>query len=120
MKVCVILLLFQGRPGEGWEPAVLNNQVEFKFLRQAQRGLSHDRSYYLGSSTVSGPGTNIDLNAYNANSNGGNLMILIMIIIFLNNLMIYIMIMTKSCDNDIPDDINIPHVICIIHFNFKT
>ena len=35
----------------GWGPAVLNNQAELDFIRQAQRWLSDDRSYWIGGST---------------------------------------------------------------------
>ena len=55
---------------EGWGPAVLNDQTELDFIREAQRGLSHDKSYWIGGSTNSGPWSFIDLREYRTNDSG--------------------------------------------------
>ena len=63
-----------------WEPAVLNNQTELDFIRIAQKGLSHDRSYWIGGSTNSEPWSIIDLNdQYNIDSNAGNLIVIFLL-----------------------------------------
>ena len=49
--------------GDGWVPAILNTQVETDFIRQAQKGLTDDRSYWIGGSTNTESGSIIDLNA---------------------------------------------------------
>ena len=76
LKVYIILFFFPGRLGAGWAPAVLNSQVELDFIKEAQKGLSHDRSYWIGGSTDSGAGSNITFSNYNTNSNGGNLTVI--------------------------------------------
>ena len=37
--------------GDGWSPAVINDRMEFNFIREAQRGLTDNRSYWIGGST---------------------------------------------------------------------
>ena len=38
--------------GNGWNLTYLNDQAEYEFIREAQRGLSHDRSYWIGGGYV--------------------------------------------------------------------
>ena len=56
--------------GDGWAPAVLNNQVETNFIKQTQKGLSNDRSYWIGGSTDTESGSVIDLGRYITDSTG--------------------------------------------------
>ena len=62
----------------GWEPAVLDARAELDFIRQAQRGLSHDRSYWIGGSTDSQPWSNTTSLYQYRTSNSGNLKLIIM------------------------------------------
>ena len=50
--------------GEGWAPAVLNSRAELNFLKQAQKGFSDDRSYWLGGCTSTQPWSIINLSKY--------------------------------------------------------
>ena len=50
--------------GRGWGVAVLDNQVEADFIRQAQRGIDDLRSYWISGSTNTTHGTVIDFSSY--------------------------------------------------------
>ena len=52
--------------GGGWEPAVLDNEVELDFIKEAQKGLSHFRSYWIGGSTTVDTGNQIEFSEYSA------------------------------------------------------
>ena len=55
----------------GWTPAVVDTRAELDFIRQAQRGLSHDRSYWIGGSTDSPPWSTTNyLNQYRTSDMG--------------------------------------------------
>ena len=60
--------------GGGWIPVRLTDQEELNFIRVAQRGLSDDRSYWIGGSTASARRTIIDYTTqYNTSVYAGNL-----------------------------------------------
>ena len=60
--------------GIGWAIARLNDQAEFDFIRQAQRGWSHDRSYFIGGRCAASrdvcldPGASFDFSNYSADA----------------------------------------------------
>ena len=55
----------------GFEPAVLNNQAEHNFIRQAQKGFSNDRTYWISGSTNAGINTIFDFqNSYLPGNSG--------------------------------------------------
>ena len=58
--------------GDGWAPTVLNDQREVDFIKAAQKGLSDSRSYWIGGSISSEPGSIASLNEYNTDENSGN------------------------------------------------
>ena len=62
-----MLYYFQGTGGS---PAVLNDQMELDFIRQAQRGLSDAKSYWIGGSTNAEPYEYFDYSAYLAGDSG--------------------------------------------------
>ena len=37
--------------GNGWIPALINDQTELDFIRESQRGLSNNHDYYIGGTT---------------------------------------------------------------------
>ena len=47
----VFLLLHFQDLGLGWEPAILNTSREILYIRQAQRGFSDAKSFWIGGST---------------------------------------------------------------------
>ena len=60
-------LSYQAMEGQ-WAPAVLNDQREFDFIKQAQRTLGNDKSYWIGGSTGSQAWSIISFNTYNQDS----------------------------------------------------
>ena len=53
--------------GDGWAPAVLDNEQEYEFIKVAQRGLSDRSTYWIGGSTDGiRNGINIPLSEYNS------------------------------------------------------
>ena len=69
---CVIFLDF----GEGWVPAVLNNQRELDFIREGQKLFCHnDRSYWIGGSTNIQTGSTFNISQYNTGDTG-NMMLM--------------------------------------------
>ena len=64
---CVIFLDL----GEGWVPAVLNNQRELDFIREGQKLFCHnDRSYWIGGSTNIQRGSTFNISQYNTGDTG--------------------------------------------------
>ena len=63
----------------------MNDPVEYNFTKEAQKGLSHDRSYWIGGSTDSAPWSIINLNDltdhYNIDSNTGDLIVIVIFIL---------------------------------------
>ena len=49
------ILLHISDLGEGWNVARLNDKAEYDFIRQAQRGWSHDRNYFIYGLCVGSP-----------------------------------------------------------------
>ena len=50
--------------GDGWGAALLNDQMEFEFIRQGQTGFSDAKSYWIGGSTNAVPFEYFDFNSY--------------------------------------------------------
>ena len=50
--------------GSGWGAAHLNNEKEFEFIRQGQRGFSDAKSYWIGGSTDAAPYEYFGFNLY--------------------------------------------------------
>ena len=46
MSLCILDL------GEGWDVARLNDKTEYDFIRQAQRGSSYDRNFFISGQCV--------------------------------------------------------------------
>ena len=38
--------------GSGWAPAILNDQAEVDFIKEGQKEFCHDRSYWVGGSSI--------------------------------------------------------------------
>ena len=56
--------------GNGWGPAVLDDQMEHDFIMQGQRGFSDARSYWIGGSTDAEPLEYFDYSSYIAGNSG--------------------------------------------------
>ena len=61
MSLCILDL------GEGWDVARLNDKAEYDFIRQAQRGSSYDRNFFIAGRCVGNscsPGASFDFSNY--------------------------------------------------------
>ena len=54
--------------GNGWIPALINDQTELDFIRESQRGLSNNHDYYIGGTTRGQ--REIDLSGYRTTNAG--------------------------------------------------
>ena len=62
--------------GEGWAPAILNDQREADFIRAGQRLFCHnDKSYWIGGSTNVHPWNIFHIDEYNTGDTG-NMMVI--------------------------------------------
>ena len=57
---------------DGWYPAILNSAEERDFVKQAQRKLTNDRSYWIGGSTSANAGRIINLDSYQTGDAGND------------------------------------------------
>ena len=57
--------------GNEWGPVVLNDAMEFEFIRQAQRGFNNNRSYWVSGTTNVAPRRIFYLNSL-INGDSGN------------------------------------------------
>ena len=75
-----LLLLDIQDNGGGWTPFILYSQAQLDFIKQAQKGLSHDRSYWIGGSTDSAPWSTIDLtDDYNTDLDPGDFIVIFLL-----------------------------------------
>ena len=71
MQLLLTSLYFLGYEfGNGWYPAIINNQDEANFIRQVQREFTHGKSYYIGGSTNTAPFRLLGLSAYRKTTTG--------------------------------------------------
>ena len=62
--------------GAGWGPAVINSESEFKFIRENQHTLSDSRDFFVGGSTNSAEGENIEYFEYLTTDTGNPVLML--------------------------------------------
>ena len=74
--------LYLSALGDGWAPAILNDQAELDFIRQGQSTFSDDRSCWLGGSTDTQPWDHINLNQYRIDDLGNQVFFLNILILF--------------------------------------
>ena len=63
-------ILFISGLGHGWAPAVLNTEEELDFVKEAQKGVTHTRSYWIGGSTNVERPENFGYSSYESNESG--------------------------------------------------
>ena len=63
-------ILYLSDIGDGWKPVVINSQVEYNFIREAQKVLSNSVPYWIGGSANYLPNVTINYNDYIANNSG--------------------------------------------------
>ena len=56
--------------GHGWAPVVINSELKYKFIRENQRHLSSNRSFYIGGTTNTGTGEELEYFEYRPYSIG--------------------------------------------------
>ena len=59
--------------GHGWAPAVLDTEEEHDFVKEAQKGVTHLRSYWIGGTTDVERPEHFDFSAYESNDSGRQL-----------------------------------------------
>ena len=60
--------------GNGWGPSVLDNTMELKFIKQAQKGFDNNRSYWISGTTNVAARRVFDFNSL-INGDSGDLLV---------------------------------------------